>query len=332
MPKTKLGRLKSLSFKDIFTREDKDFTPWLCDNIALLGECVDMNLQVIKTESHVGSFRVDILARNIQLSLNGADFRVCIENQKGLSDHKHLGQILAYMAGKEANAVIWVAEQFRDEHIQTLKFLNEHSDESVNFFAVTFQCFQIDDSKPVVVFNKVVWPSRWLRAMKSDSQKNILNYQFWYAFLEEARKQGLNFFNGNQSTYNSWFNKSIELEPNVLVEWSTVGKKFRFGLMINTGDREKNTLMAENFKKYKTSMEKDSGLKLKWDMGDNRDYKYICAEFPHPEDFILSDILNNEDILIKAIKWGLDVFERTRATFEKHYRLCRVPATESTKM
>ena len=61
-----------------------------------------MELEVEAVERPVGSFRADILAR----AVDEAGHRVIIENQFGLTDHGHLGQILTYLAGVEETKTI----------------------------------------------------------------------------------------------------------------------------------------------------------------------------------------------------------------------------------
>ena len=51
----------------------------------------------------VGSFSADILARNPV-----DDGVVLIENQLEASDHGHLGQIMTYLAGLQAQTMVWI--------------------------------------------------------------------------------------------------------------------------------------------------------------------------------------------------------------------------------
>ena len=91
MTKTSLGRLEKVDLKEIWPKEDKDFTPWLAedDNIELLAETLDMDLEVDTTEKKVGRFRADILCKNRRDDSDNS--YVVIENQIVGTDHKHLG-------------------------------------------------------------------------------------------------------------------------------------------------------------------------------------------------------------------------------------------------
>ena len=63
------------------------------DNLALLGEALDLELELDGQEVSVGPFRADILCTNLA---DGS--RVLVENQLERTDHTHLGQLMAYAA------------------------------------------------------------------------------------------------------------------------------------------------------------------------------------------------------------------------------------------
>jgi hypothetical protein len=86
----KLGRLVKVNLRDYWKHEASEFTPWLAqeENITLLGEAVQMELEVQKQEENVGPFRADILCKDTSI-----DKFVLIENQLEITDHKHLGQL-----------------------------------------------------------------------------------------------------------------------------------------------------------------------------------------------------------------------------------------------
>ena len=90
MSTSDLGRLTHVDLRSYWQREDTHFTPWLSqeDNISLLGDTIDMDLEVIEQEASVGPFRADILCRNA-----ADNTMVLIENQLERTDHGHLGQL-----------------------------------------------------------------------------------------------------------------------------------------------------------------------------------------------------------------------------------------------
>ena len=99
-----------------------------------MSSTVGIELELIETESSVGSFNVDIYAQEA-----GTGRRVIIENQLEDTNHDHLGKIITYAAGKDAQAVIWIVRRARDEHRQAIEWLNAHTDDDVAFFLVEIE-------------------------------------------------------------------------------------------------------------------------------------------------------------------------------------------------
>ncbi len=116
-----LNRITDL--RTIWPHEAKDFTKWLSENLSFLGDAIDMELELVETESSVGSFSADIIAVD-----TGNNRKVMIENQLEPSNHTHLGQIITYASGKEASVVVWIVSRARDEHAQAVDWLNAHTD------------------------------------------------------------------------------------------------------------------------------------------------------------------------------------------------------------
>jgi hypothetical protein len=109
----KFGRLTRMRVRDVWPHEAHAFTPWLAleENLQQLAEAVGIPLELQGQEQWVGTFRADILARNVE-----TDGLVLIENQLERTNHCHLGQLITYAAGLEAQTVIWIAERFTAEH------------------------------------------------------------------------------------------------------------------------------------------------------------------------------------------------------------------------
>jgi Domain of unknown function (DUF4268) len=156
-----LGRLAPVPLRDVWPHEANDFTPWLAqaDNLALLAETLGLgDLQIQGTEVSVGNFYLDILARD------RAGNVVVIENQFGLTDHVHLGQIMTYIAGQEGKVtIVWIAEEFREEHRAAVDWLNASTIDGFDFFAVEVEALKIGNSSPAPRFNVIGKPNEWSR-------------------------------------------------------------------------------------------------------------------------------------------------------------------------
>ncbi len=186
MNNSDLGKLQPVDIRQAWANEAQNFTPWLADNLDALAEVLKIDLELTDTEVSVGStsYRVDIVARNPQ-----DDSRVLIENQLESADHRHLGQILAYMAGLEARVAVWVTPEFNDTHRSAIRWLNEHTDDKFSFFAVKVRVVKIGDSPPAPIFEVVESPNEWERQVHDAvqgavSERGQFRLDFWAHFAQ----------------------------------------------------------------------------------------------------------------------------------------------------
>ena len=165
-----LSRLEAVDIREVWPDEAQDFTPWLAEeeNLDLLGETLGIELEFEAQEKDVGDFRADILCRD---TLNNS--RVLIENQLERTDHSHLGQILTYAAGLEAHTVIWIAEEFREEHRAALDRLNEVTTENFQCFGIEVKVWQIGNSDHAPQFDIVSKPNDWNRTVSRETERLV---------------------------------------------------------------------------------------------------------------------------------------------------------------
>jgi len=197
MNKIPLGSLETVNLRVVFPSEATDFTPWLAqeENLAKLGETLDIELELESHEKNVGPFRADILCKDI----NSQDW-VLIENQIERTDHNHLGQLMTYAAGLKAVTIIWIASEFTDEHRAALDWLNEITEDGINFFGVEIELWKIGNSPVAPKFNVVSKPNLWTHTVSQATQRleagelsetKKLQLDYWTKFqLFMKRKQG----------------------------------------------------------------------------------------------------------------------------------------------
>lgn len=166
-PPSEAGRLVDVPASRLFTHEAHSFTPWLAENLDRLAEVVGTPLELVDQEVNVQGFSADIVARDPR-----NDARVLIENQIGPADHKHLGQILIYLAGLEAKSAIWIATEFHPARLSAIRWLNQHTTEEFSFFAVQLRVVQIGDSALAPLFDIVERPNNWERAVQEQARSS----------------------------------------------------------------------------------------------------------------------------------------------------------------
>ena len=179
-----LGKLKKIDLREAWKHEALDFTQWLAkdENLALLSEEIGIDINLIETEANVGSFNVDILAEDS----NGR--KIVIENQLESTNHDHLGKIITYASGYNAEIIIWIVKDVRNEHKQAIDWLNEHTDEKINFFAIKLELWQIDGSPYAPKFQIISKPNEWAKIMKAPisslTERKLKLLDFWTALNE----------------------------------------------------------------------------------------------------------------------------------------------------
>jgi hypothetical protein len=168
--------------------EAKDFTPWLAgeideDHTSHIEDVLGLDLQVIDTERSIGRYNLDILAE-----VESDNRTVVIENQLAPSDHDHLGKAIAYAAGVDADIIVWIAPRFYDEHIDAAQWLNKHSREGVDIFALKLEVVTIGESEPAVRFTPLAEPSEWTNRVQRPNEDltetQRVYEQFWTEFRD----------------------------------------------------------------------------------------------------------------------------------------------------
>lgn len=262
--KKQLSKLTRVPLREAWKHEAGDFTPWLAetDNLNALANVLGLSeLVLVETEYPVGDFNLDILCSD-------GDEQVIVENQIEQTDHKHLGQIIAYAAGVGAKKVIWVAASFRPEHAAALQFLNDNTTDDLNFFAVEVELWRIGDSPMAPKFEVVVKPNEWVktgrdqaRAASSSSPLKQLQRKFWTALVEKLAKDAPN-IRPQKPRPQHWLNNSIG--------------RSGFGLNITANTRDKRlgielwmpgTEAKQNFNNLlakKETIEQQLGFALDW--------------------------------------------------------------------
>ena len=185
--KIKFADINELSLNEFFINEAQDFTPWLQENIELLGNTIGIDIEDADTEVPIGNYRLDILATE-----SGSDRKIAIENQYGTTNHKHLGQIITYMAGINAEIVVWIAENFNTEHIAAINHLNQISNENIAFFCIKPRLIKIGNSEPAIEFVIITKPDEWEKQLKSEtklSDKGMKYKMFWTALIEKYKQE-----------------------------------------------------------------------------------------------------------------------------------------------
>ena len=305
----KLGLLKEIKdLRKVWPHEALDFTPWLAedDNIGLLADAVGLEISVDETESNVGDFNVDIYASEI-----GTDRKIIIENQLEDTNHDHLGKLITYASGKSADIIIWVVKKAREEHRSAIEWLNNHTDEKINFFLVEIKLYQIGDSEIAVKFEVVEKPNDWTKEIKKQSSSSPslqARFEYWTAFNDYAfqNKDFVKYFNKRKVGTNHYITFSMESSAchmgilQVRKDSSTVVELYI------SDDKDLFKLLYSN----KIEIEKELGFDLDWrELPDKKASRILARRKANFE---------NKDEWIAQFDWIIDVAIKMKKAFKKY--------------
>lgn len=264
----KLGKLKEIAIRDIWSHEQYDFSKWLAsdENIKELGNTLNLELTDVETEKFVGSYRCDILCKD---ELTGKT--VLIENQLEPTNHDHLGKLITYASGLDASVVVWIVEYARDEHASAVEWLNKHTDDSVAFFLIEIHAFTIGDSQPAPLFKIIEQPNDFVKTVKTISKHGELSeremnrLEFWNQFndiLEKREKP----FNKHKATTDHWYTVAVgSSQCYISIDLVNKEHKIRVGFWIAD-----NKDMFDSLFEQKNAIEEIFGSNLIWDRLDGK--------------------------------------------------------------
>ena len=190
----KLGTMTKDDIKGVWG-DERAFCKWLAnDGLPMLNESLGLSLEDADEQVIVGRYKADIVCTD--MSYADRPTKAVIEVQLDTSNHGHLGQVLTYAAGLDdtdpelkhvVRHVVWIAEEFTDEHSQTLDWINTYFGQSVYVYGVVARVHTIDGSDPAIEFCVLSTPNRQTRPNDGDSPVTPLQQEhldFWTQYVE----------------------------------------------------------------------------------------------------------------------------------------------------
>lgn len=185
------SKKKEISPKEVWNLEPQ-FSKWFetLEGKEYLEEILGIKIASIETEKQVGKYRLDVYA--IEEETGNA---IIVENQYNTTDHSHLGQVITYAAGLSSNEhpikhIVWISEESREEAESAVKWLNDVTNSSLNFFLLKPRIYSIgEDSHKIFDFEVVIKPNAFEKSLqkamageKSISPLNDAYLDFWLGF------------------------------------------------------------------------------------------------------------------------------------------------------
>jgi hypothetical protein len=305
-----LGKLEKVDLRTAWKHEATDFTNWLAkeENLNSLSDEIGVDIKLIQTEASVGKFNVDILAEE-----ENTGRKIIIENQLEATDHDHLGKIITYASGHDAEIILWIVKDVRDEHKQAIDWLNNHTDEDTNFFAIKMELWKIGDSSPAPKFQIISKPNDWAKAIKSSTNQSqltetkIMQLEFWNKFKEFSQNKGTR-LRLRKTNPQHWYDISIgKAGAHISLTINTQLNEMGCEIYIHD-DKE----WFEKLKENKETIEKELGETLEWKETDGR--KATRIKLPKEAE------VTNPDKWDSCFEWLLSEAEKFHEVFQKYIK------------
>lgn len=262
-----IGKLKEVDIRNLWKHEQYDFSEWLSqsENIKLLDDVLGLTLTDITKEAYVGSYRCDIFAKD-----ESSGIKVIIENQLEASNHDHLGKIITYASGLDAEVIVWIVKQAKEEHRSAIEWLNNNTNSNINFFLIELHAYTIENSIPAPFFEVIEKPNEFIKNSKINGEQDNLNksqserLEFWNRFNEILIDRGKP-FNVRKATTDHWYDVALGTsEAHVSINLVNKESVVCIDLYIND-----NKELFDSLYSKKDIIENDLGFKLIWDRLDN---------------------------------------------------------------
>ena len=310
---TEMGNLEPVDLRSIWPDEAGDFTPWLRDNIGRVGDVLGIGFDTVNTEEPVGRYNADLWCQEEAPQSRG----IVIENQLTDSNHDHLGKLLTYGSGLNADISIWIAPLFRDEHLHALTSLNESNAGKRLFFAIQVEVFKIGESAPAPFFKLLVRPTNWNTTRRTPSatpSPRMRAYQeFFDRFLADLKKRQDNFTRTTNAGYQNWLSLPSGRSGFVYSFGFTREQRIRVELYIDLGEKDKTKAAFHALESKKNEIEQELGTTLAWERLDDARASRVAMYRPGSIDYA-------SEKLEELSQWGVEGAIKFRETFGKHIR------------
>ena len=303
-----IGKLKEVDIRELWKHEQYDFSEWLSkkDNIENLNEKIGLTLVDISKETYVGAYRCDLVAKDETTGI-----KVIIENQLEISNHDHLGKIITYASGLDAKVVVWIVKEAREEHRSAIEWLNNNTNNNVNFFLIEIHAYKIGESDPAPYFQIVEQPNDFIKNNKSSNRDGSINksqsqrIEFWNQFNNVVIARGKP-FNIRKATTDHWYNVAIGTSE-AHIEITLVNKDSLIGVELYITD---NKEFFDKLFEKREIIEEELGFKLDWRRLDNSKASRIIYNI---RGLNFDDHSNYNELMNKVI----DITVIMRNTFKK---------------
>lgn len=278
-----------VSLKSKFGKEP-DFSQWLAnDGIEYIKQALGIELISEGTEVKPhGQFSTDIVLSVDPQYTNGKPAKVVIENQYGRSNHNHFSKLITYAVTNEAKYAVWICEDVHPEHKSSIDWLNENTNDNINFYVFKAVIEKIGDSAECFSLIPICEPNEEKKICMSEkkelSELHITQLRFWQNFASYISIHNFP-FKARKAQPQHWYNISVgSSNGHISICILSVEKKARIDFWISDNKEFYDKLYSQ-----KDKIETSVGRELIWDRKEGS--KASSVSYLMPDEI---DIYNEE--------------------------------------
>lgn len=264
----KLGKLTEVDIRELWKHEQYNFSEWLSkeENIEMLSDEIGLTLTEINKEVFVGCYRCDLVAKDETTGI-----KTIIENQLEATNHDHLGKIITYASGLDANVVIWIVKEAREEHRSAIEWLNNKTTKDISFFLMEIRAYKIGDSLPAPKFVIVEKPNDFVKTANTSIDSGELSkiqaerLNFWNRFNEVLISRNKP-FNVRKATTDHWYDVALGTSE-AQISITLVNKTNSIGIEIYIND---NKELFDKLHSLSEEIQNELGFCMDWQRLDNK--------------------------------------------------------------
>ena len=303
-----IGKLTEVDVRELWKHEQRDFSNWLASeaNLEYLNDILGLTLTDVNKEVYVGPYRCDLVAKD-----ETSGVTVIIENQLEGTNHDHLGKVITYASGLDAQVIVWIVKEAKEEHRAAIEWLNNNTNHEINFFLIEIHAYKIGNSDPAPKFEVVEKPNDFVKQSKTKTENNEMNKRqservaFWEQFNQIVASRGKP-FNIRKATTDHWYDVALGTsEAHIAI--TLVNKDGVIGVEVYIND---NKELFDSLYKNREEIEKLLEVTLIWDRLDNKKASRIKYLIPGLN---FDDHSNYDSLMNQVIDFALkmrDVFKR----------------------
>ena len=266
--KMKLGKLTEVNIRELWRHEQYDFSEWLSkdENLEMLSDEIELTLTDVNKEVFVGSYRCDLVAKDETTGI-----KVIIENQLEATNHDHLGKLITYASGLDANVIIWIVKEAREEHRSAIEWLNNNTTKAISFFLMEIHAYKIEDSVPAPKFVIIEKPNDFVKTANASinnrelSKSQAERLTFWNRFNEILISKNKP-FNVRKATTDHWYDVALGTSE-AHISITLVNKMKSIGIEVYIND---NKELFDKLYSEAEAIQDELNFSMEWQRLDNK--------------------------------------------------------------